>query len=121
VTHTINSEINFRICRRWEGNASTIDTYSYLSANIRKKFAEPCVAAVYGYVDALIHPRDTRTRTIAALEVLDGQRTRIHTPKQPEKVLYCWQISPGTLRRPELDMRYLLNETLGPLDSLSGR
>jgi hypothetical protein len=38
-----------------------------------KKFADPCVAAVYGYVDALIQPRDTLTRTIAALEVLDGQ------------------------------------------------
>ena len=85
MTHTINSEINFRINRGWEGNASTIDTYSYLSANIRKKFAEPCVAAVYGYVDALIQPRDTLARMIAALEVLHGLADENPHPKTARK------------------------------------
>jgi hypothetical protein len=58
---------------------------------------------VYGYVDAVIQPRGTHRRTIAALEVLDGKRTGIHTPKQPGNILYFWQISAVTLRRPELD------------------
>jgi hypothetical protein len=116
VTRTINSEANFRISgirapsgtkvcsvQTWEGNASTIDTYFYPSANIRKKIANPCPAAVYGYVDAVIQPRGAHRRTIAALEVLDDERTRIHTPKQSGNILYFSQILAVTLRRPELD------------------
>ncbi|MGB7136598.1 MAG: acyl-CoA carboxylase subunit beta [Acidobacteriaceae bacterium] len=40
----------------------------------REQFANPYVAAERGYVDAVIHPRETRRRLIAALEMLDGKR-----------------------------------------------
>jgi propionyl-CoA carboxylase beta chain len=40
----------------------------------REQFANPYVAAERGYVDAVIRPRETRRRLIAALEMLDGKR-----------------------------------------------
>jgi hypothetical protein len=76
---------------------------------------------VYGYLDALIQPRKILARAIATLAVLDGKQTTIHTPKRPRNTLYFWQISLGTMRRPELDLRFFFNETLRPPDSLSGR
>jgi propionyl-CoA carboxylase beta chain len=42
----------------------------------RERFANPYIAAERGYVDAVIHPRDTRRRLIAALEMLDGKRDK---------------------------------------------
>ena len=43
------------------------------------------IAAVYGYVDALIQPRDTLARMIAALEVLHGQADENPHPKTARK------------------------------------
>jgi len=37
-------------------------------------FANPCVAAESGYVDAVILPRDTRPKLIAALRMLETKR-----------------------------------------------
>jgi propionyl-CoA carboxylase beta chain len=47
----------------------------------REQFANPYVAAERGYVDAVIQPRDTRRRMIAALEMLDGKREK-NPPKK---------------------------------------
>jgi propionyl-CoA carboxylase beta chain len=47
----------------------------------RQQFANPYVAAERGYVDAVIRPRETRRRMIAALEMLDGKRDR-NPPKK---------------------------------------
>jgi hypothetical protein len=86
----------------------------------KEKFTTPCIAAERGYVDAVIQPRDNRRRTIAALEVLDGKRTRIHNP-QTQEISY----TSGTFHEVlcggrNWTMRFVLHETLGPLDSLSG-
>ncbi|MGQ9598696.1 MAG: acyl-CoA carboxylase subunit beta [Anaerolineae bacterium] len=45
-----------------------------LIADYRQRFANPYVAARRGYLDAVIAPRETRPRLIAALEILDGKR-----------------------------------------------
>jgi propionyl-CoA carboxylase beta chain len=47
----------------------------------REQFANPYVAAERGYVDAVIHPRETRRRLIAALEMLDGKRESLPAKK----------------------------------------
>lgn len=40
----------------------------------RQKFANPYVAAGYGYVDAVIEPAETRPRVISAFEMLESKR-----------------------------------------------
>jgi propionyl-CoA carboxylase beta chain len=47
----------------------------------RRQFANPYIAAERGYVDAVIRPRETRRRMIAALEMLDGKRDK-NPPKK---------------------------------------
>ncbi len=47
----------------------------------REKFANPYVAAARGFVDAVIHPRETRARLIAALSTLETKRDR-NPPKK---------------------------------------
>jgi len=43
-------------------------------AEFRARFANPYVAAQRGYIDAIIEPRDTRRRLIAALGALENKR-----------------------------------------------
>ncbi len=50
-------------------------------AEFREKFANPYVAASRGFVDEVIHPRQTRTRLIAALAGLATKRDR-NPPKK---------------------------------------
>jgi acetyl-CoA carboxylase carboxyltransferase component len=45
-----------------------------LVADYRERFANPYVAASWGYVDDVIEPRDTRPRLISALEMLQNKR-----------------------------------------------
>jgi acetyl-CoA carboxylase carboxyltransferase component len=45
-----------------------------LSAEYRRQFANPYVAAAQGYVDGVIVPRETRPRLIAALAMVAGKR-----------------------------------------------
>ena len=47
----------------------------------RDRFANPYVAAERGYVDAVIHPRETRKKLIQALEMLEGKRDK-NPPKK---------------------------------------
>jgi len=47
----------------------------------RAQFANPYMAAAWGYVDDIIDPRDTRPRLIDALEALAGKRDR-NPPKK---------------------------------------
>jgi propionyl-CoA carboxylase beta chain len=42
----------------------------------RDRFANPYIAAEHGYVDGVIHPRETRKRLIDALEMLQGKRDK---------------------------------------------
>jgi propionyl-CoA carboxylase beta chain len=47
-----------------------------LVADFREAFANPFVAAARGFIDAIIPPRTTRTRLIAALASCDNKRVR---------------------------------------------
>jgi propionyl-CoA carboxylase beta chain len=50
-------------------------------AEFREKFANPYIAASRGFVDAVIRPRETRGRLIAALATLETKRDR-NPPKK---------------------------------------
>ena len=43
-------------------------------AEFREKFANPYVAASRGFLDEVIHPRQTRRKLIAALRTLENKR-----------------------------------------------
>ncbi len=50
---------------------------SKLIAEYREQFANPYVAASHGYLDAVIAPRETRPRLIAALKAVGGKRAAL--------------------------------------------
>jgi acetyl-CoA carboxylase carboxyltransferase component len=52
-----------------------------LAAEYREKYASPYVAAARGYVDAIIAPRETRPRLIAALKAHLGKRKSLPPKK----------------------------------------
>lgn len=52
-----------------------------LADEYREKFANPFRAAELGYIDAVIHPRDTRARLITALEMLKDKVQPLPTKK----------------------------------------
>jgi acetyl-CoA carboxylase carboxyltransferase component len=52
-----------------------------LIAEYREQFANPYVAAARGYLDAVIVPRETRPRLIAALRMLRGKRAVLPAKK----------------------------------------
>ncbi len=54
---------------------------SELSADYRRQFANPYVAAARGYLDAVIVPRETRPRLIGALRSLNGKRASLPMKK----------------------------------------
>jgi propionyl-CoA carboxylase beta chain len=57
------------------------DARSAKVAEYREKFANPYIAAEHGFVDAVIRPRDTRAKLIAALATLETKRDR-NPPKK---------------------------------------
>jgi acetyl-CoA carboxylase carboxyltransferase component len=58
---------------------------SQLIDEYREQFANPYVAAGQGYVDAVIAPRETRPRLIAALRALGGKRASL-PPKRHSNI-----------------------------------
>ena len=50
-------------------------------AEFRQKFANPYIAAGRGFIDEVIHPRETRRKLIAALRNLDSKRDK-NPPKK---------------------------------------
>ena len=50
-------------------------------SEFRKKFANPYIAAARGFIDEVIHPRETRRKLIAALKNLDNKRDK-NPPKK---------------------------------------
>ncbi|MGH2730839.1 MAG: carboxyl transferase domain-containing protein, partial [Actinomycetota bacterium] len=48
-----------------------------LIADYTQRFSNPYIAAERGYVDAVIEPQETRSRLVAALEVLRSKRETI--------------------------------------------
>ncbi|HSG05551.1 MAG TPA: carboxyl transferase domain-containing protein, partial [Nitrospiria bacterium] len=45
-----------------------------LTADYREKFANPYIAASFGFIDDVIEPSETRPRLINALEMLENKR-----------------------------------------------
>jgi propionyl-CoA carboxylase beta chain len=58
---------------------------SQLIAEYREQFANPYVAAAQGYLDAVIAPRETRPRVIAALRATSGKRASL-PPKRHSNI-----------------------------------
>jgi propionyl-CoA carboxylase beta chain len=56
-----------------------------LVAMYREKFANPYVAASWGYIDDVIEPKETRPRLINALEMLQNKRD-MNPPKKPGNI-----------------------------------
>src|SRR5439155_26191420 len=54
----------------------------------REKFANPYIAAGRGFVDEIIHPRQTRTKLITALKNLDSKRDK-NPPKKHGNIPLC--------------------------------
>jgi acetyl-CoA carboxylase carboxyltransferase component len=54
--------------------ANPDDVKARLVEEYRTEFASPYAAAARGYVDAVIHPSETRARLIASLELLADKR-----------------------------------------------
>ncbi|HWO56046.1 MAG TPA: acyl-CoA carboxylase subunit beta [bacterium] len=52
-----------------------------LAEEYRAKFANPYVAAQYGYIDDVIEPRETRARLIRALDIIETKREQ-NPPKK---------------------------------------
>jgi len=52
-----------------------------LVADYRERFANPYVAASWGYIDDVIEPRETRQRIVSALEMLQNKRD-LNPPKK---------------------------------------
>ncbi len=50
-------------------------------AEYREKFANPYAAAQRGFIDEVIHPRQTRAKLVGALQALDTKRDR-NPPKK---------------------------------------
>jgi acetyl-CoA carboxylase carboxyltransferase component len=68
--------------RRELASAEEPDTLrTGLIAEYRRRFANPYTAAARGYVDAVIVPRETRSRLIAALKALQGKRAALPMKK----------------------------------------
>ena len=58
---------------RARANAAAAGVRVERSAEFRERFASPYVAAERGYIDAVIEPRSTRPKLIAALRMLDNK------------------------------------------------
>ena len=67
--------------RELEQAADTVAARNEKVAEFRDKFANPYVAASRGFVDEVIHPRETRRKLVAALNNLQNKRDR-NPPKK---------------------------------------
>ncbi len=73
--------VNILYKRELEAAADAMAARAEKVAEFRDKFANPFVAAARGYLDAIIKPRETRRKLIAALRHLDTKRDR-NPPKK---------------------------------------
>ena len=62
--------------RELEAAADAIAARSEKAAEFRAKFANPYIAAGRGFIDEVIHPRETRRKLIAALRNLENKRDK---------------------------------------------
>jgi propionyl-CoA carboxylase beta chain len=73
--------INILYKRELEAAADAASTRAEKVAEFRNKFANPYNAAAHGFLDEIIHPRETRRKLIAALRNLENKRDR-NPPKK---------------------------------------
>jgi propionyl-CoA carboxylase beta chain len=73
--------VNILYKRELEAAANTIVARAEKVAEFRAKFANPFIAASRGFLDEVIHPRETRRKLIAALRNLENKRDR-NPPKK---------------------------------------
>jgi propionyl-CoA carboxylase beta chain len=73
--------VNILYKREIDAAADPVALRAEKVAEFREKFANPHVAAGRGFIDAVIRPRDTRPRLIAALAALETKRDR-NPPKK---------------------------------------
>ena len=66
--------VNIVFRRELEQADDPVETRKRLTEEYRETFANPYVAASYGYVDDVIEPHETRPKLIAALEMLQNKR-----------------------------------------------
>jgi propionyl-CoA carboxylase beta chain len=73
--------INILYKRELEAAADATSARAEKVAEFRDKFANPYNAAARGFIDEVIHPRETRRKLIAALRNLENKRDR-NPPKK---------------------------------------
>jgi propionyl-CoA carboxylase beta chain len=73
--------VNVLYKREIESAADPVAQRALRVEEFRDKFANPYIAASRGFVDAVIPPRETRSRLIAALATLENKRDR-NPPKK---------------------------------------
>jgi acetyl-CoA carboxylase carboxyltransferase component len=66
--------VNIVFRRELEQSSDPVETKRQLVDEYRNTFANPYVAASYGYIDDVIEPHETRPKLIAALEMLQNKR-----------------------------------------------
>jgi propionyl-CoA carboxylase beta chain len=73
--------VNVLYKRELDGAADPAAVRSEKVKEFREKFANPYIAAGCGFLDEIIHPRETRRKLIAALKNLDNKRDK-NPPKK---------------------------------------
>ncbi|MBS1818766.1 MAG: methylmalonyl-CoA carboxyltransferase [Acidobacteria bacterium] len=73
--------VNILYKRELDAAADAIAARAQKVSEFREKFANPYIAASRGFIDEVIHPRDTRRKLIAALRNLENKRDR-NPPKK---------------------------------------
>ena len=73
--------VNILYKRELDKAADPVAARAERVAEFREKFANPYVAAARGFIDEVIHPRQTRAKLIAALNSLETKRDR-NPPKK---------------------------------------
>jgi propionyl-CoA carboxylase beta chain len=73
--------VNILYKRELEAAADPVAARSEKIAEFREKFANPYVAASRGFIDEVIHPRETRRKLITALSNLENKRDK-NPPKK---------------------------------------
>jgi propionyl-CoA carboxylase beta subunit len=73
--------VNILYKRELDAAADPAATRAEKVAEFREKFANPYIAAGRGFIDEIIHPRETRRRLISALRNLENKRDK-NPPKK---------------------------------------
>jgi propionyl-CoA carboxylase beta chain len=73
--------VNILYKRELEAAADRAAVRKEKVAEFREKFANPYIAAARGFIDEVIHPRETRRKLIAALRNLENKRDK-NPPKK---------------------------------------